>query len=85
MFEIRIISTNLVRSFERGELGFRDLFVPGDAQVSFDNVAYTMRFMIDHEVRAFLLTLDCRHELDPSQSWSLYGAGAERVPFAMPN
>lgn len=34
-------------SFERGEIGFRDLFVSGEPSVSFDNVAYTLRFMID--------------------------------------
>ncbi|KAI3618406.1 hypothetical protein CBS9595_002769 [Malassezia furfur] len=38
------------RSFERGEIAFRDLFVPGDSMVSFDNVGYTLRFMIDHEI-----------------------------------
>ena len=37
-------------AFERGEISFRDLFVAGEPNVSFDNVAYTLRFMIDHQV-----------------------------------
>lgn len=38
-------------AFERGEIAFRDLFVTGETCVSFDNIAYTLRFMIDHNVR----------------------------------
>ncbi|PKI84340.1 Pol3p [Malassezia vespertilionis] len=37
-------------AFERGELSFRDLFVVGEPSVSFDNVAYSLRFMIDHAI-----------------------------------
>ena len=37
-------------SFERGEIAFRDLFVPGEPLVSFDHVAYTLRFMIDYDI-----------------------------------
>ncbi|KAN0061513.1 DNA-directed DNA polymerase delta [Thecaphora frezii] len=37
-------------SFERGEIGFRDLFTPGDASLTYENIAYTLRFMIDHKI-----------------------------------
>lgn len=37
-------------AIERGEFAFRDMFVPGETAVSFDNVAYTLRFMIDYGV-----------------------------------
>jgi len=47
VLEIRMQTTDQTRSFERGEIGFRDLFVSGEPSESFDNVAYTLRFMID--------------------------------------
>ncbi|WFD45326.1 DNA-directed DNA polymerase [Malassezia psittaci] len=47
---IKITVSELPRSFERGEIRFRDLFVPGDSMVSFDHVQYTLRFMIDHDI-----------------------------------
>ncbi|PWN47174.1 hypothetical protein IE53DRAFT_349623 [Violaceomyces palustris] len=37
-------------SLERGEVGFRDLFTPGDSLLSYENIAYTLRFMIDHNI-----------------------------------
>ena len=37
-------------SFERGEIGFRDLFTPGDASLTYENIAYTLRFMIDLKI-----------------------------------
>ena len=37
-------------ALERGEFAFRDMFVPGEGRVTFGNVAYTLRFMIDHGV-----------------------------------
>ncbi len=37
-------------SFERGEIGFRDLFTPGDACLTYENIAYTLRFMIDLKI-----------------------------------
>ncbi|WFD30639.1 DNA-directed DNA polymerase [Malassezia sp. CBS 17886] len=36
-----------LRACERGELSFRDLFVAGDPLLIFDNIAYTLRFMVD--------------------------------------
>ena len=37
-------------AFERGELAFRDMFTAGESVVSFDNVAYSLRFMIDRHI-----------------------------------
>jgi DNA polymerase delta subunit 1 len=38
-------------AFERGEVNFRELFT-GEAVMTFEsNIAYTLRFMIDHHVR----------------------------------
>ncbi|CEH16756.1 probable dna polymerase delta catalytic subunit [Ceraceosorus bombacis] len=37
-------------SLERGEVSFRDLMSSGDAQVSYENIAYSLRFMIDHKI-----------------------------------
>lgn len=36
--------------FERGEVAFRDLFTPGDETVTYENIAYTLRFMIDRQI-----------------------------------
>lgn len=41
-------------AFERGEVNFRDFF-DGSSLLTFEsNIAYTLRFMIDHHVRAVL-------------------------------
>lgn len=37
-------------ALERGELAFRDMFTAGESVVSFDNVAYSLRFMIDRHI-----------------------------------
>lgn len=37
-------------SFERAEVGFRDLFTPGDPCLTYENIAYTLRFMIDLKI-----------------------------------
>lgn len=37
-------------SLERGEVSFRDLMSSGDSQVSYENIAYSLRFMIDHKI-----------------------------------
>ncbi|CAO1619422.1 unnamed protein product [Sympodiomycopsis kandeliae] len=37
-------------SIERGEVGFRDLMSTGDSVTTYENIAYTLRFMIDHRI-----------------------------------
>lgn len=66
-------------AFERGEVNFRDFF-DGSSLLTFEsNIAYTLRFMIDHHVRAVLLSratclcscarsTDRRHELAGAQA-----------------
>lgn len=36
--------------FERGEVSFRDLFTPGEENLTYENVAYPLRFMIDCQI-----------------------------------
>lgn len=49
--EIRAL-TRIRGSMERGEVGFRDIIVPGESILTYENIAYTLRFMIDNQVRA---------------------------------
>ncbi|KDN38570.1 hypothetical protein K437DRAFT_259358 [Tilletiaria anomala UBC 951] len=37
-------------SFERGEISFRDLWESGNEILTYENIAYTLRFMIDHQI-----------------------------------
>lgn len=47
--EIRAL-TRIRGSLERGEVGFRDLIVPGEAILTYENIAFTLRFMFDHGI-----------------------------------
>lgn len=40
----------VLRALERGEISFREIFKAGEQNQSFENVAFTLRFMIDHKV-----------------------------------
>lgn len=37
-------------TFERGEVSFRDMWESGNEVVTYENIAYTLRFMIDRSV-----------------------------------
>ncbi|CAD6907570.1 unnamed protein product [Tilletia controversa] len=37
-------------AFERGEVSFRELLKTGDQSQTFENIAFTLRFMIDHKI-----------------------------------
>ncbi|PWN19351.1 hypothetical protein BCV69DRAFT_283987 [Microstroma glucosiphilum] len=37
-------------SMERGEVSFRDMMSAGDSVLTYENIAYTLRFMIDHKI-----------------------------------
>ena len=37
-------------SLERGEVSFKELFSSGESLLTYENIAYTLRFMIDHKV-----------------------------------
>lgn len=37
-------------SMERGEVSFRDMMSAGDSVTTYENIAYTLRFMIDHKI-----------------------------------
>lgn len=47
--EIRAL-TRIRGSLERGEVAFRDMITPGEAILTYENIAYTLRFMIDHNI-----------------------------------
>ncbi|PWN27234.1 hypothetical protein BDZ90DRAFT_220859 [Jaminaea rosea] len=47
--EIRAL-TRIRGSMERGEVGFRDIIVPGESILTYENIAYTLRFMIDNQI-----------------------------------
>ncbi|CAO1617256.1 unnamed protein product [Parajaminaea phylloscopi] len=47
--EIRAL-TRIRGSLERGEVGFRDMITPGEQVLTYENIAYTLRFMIDHNI-----------------------------------
>lgn len=73
-------------SLERGEVSFKDLFKSGDSLLTYENIAYTLRFMIDYKVtnddivaaeistsELTLSLLDRRNELALYQGGQLQG------------
>lgn len=47
--EIRAL-TRIRGSLERGEVSFRDMITSGESILTYENIAYTLRFMIDHKI-----------------------------------